>query len=183
MPVHTEQTSATHSSLQLHASAMNEWLESKTRQNNCQIRQLLEAPVWTGVSTDSRPKHLGPRRVVVVDDEAVVAITLAEILRRRDYRAVWFTQSVRAQAFMDACRPDLLIYDVTTPAIDELELASNLRSSYPDCPILFLSAIVSSRELEQRLGSLGPNLVLARKPVQISNLLRGVSSLVNSFPE
>ena len=70
------------------ASAMDHWLSEKNRQNERALRAIamLLPAVRKAGSLASGVDHVDPV-VAVVDDEAVIAITLAELLNRHGFRA------------------------------------------------------------------------------------------------
>jgi CheY-like chemotaxis protein len=57
--------------------------------------------------------HAG--RVFVVDDEPVIAETLAQILRREGFTTDFFTRATAALTSAQTFAPDLLIADVVIP--------------------------------------------------------------------
>ena len=88
----------------------------------------------------------------MVDDEPHIAVTLSEILERRGYLTVWFTQPVAALALMEAYKPDLLLTDFTMPILDGLALACRVKVMYPDCPVLMVSAIGNDPQITHRIS-------------------------------
>jgi FixJ family two-component response regulator len=65
-------------------------------------------------------------RVFIVDDEHVIASTLAAILRMHGYSATFFTSPVEALATSRSGVPDLLISDVAMPGISGIDLATQM---------------------------------------------------------
>jgi CheY-like chemotaxis protein len=161
-----------------HASAFSGWLATKTRENDVRKALLLGASEQLPVSIDGDLKGLHLATIVVVDDEPHVAITLSEILERRDYRTVWFTEPVAALALMEAHRPDLLLTDVNMPILDGFDLAICVKRIYPDCPVLIISAIGNDNQLTKRIATAGVSVALEAKPVQICRLLGRVAELI-----
>ena len=82
-------------------------------------------------------------RVFVVDDEHVIASTLAAILKLHGYSAAFFTSPLEALAAARSKAPDLLISDVAMPGISGIDLAIQMKISVPrvqDTPLLRTSS-------------------------------------------
>jgi CheY-like chemotaxis protein len=60
------------------------------------------------------------RQIFVVDDEPVIASTLATILQMNGFSAKFFTSPLEALNAARSKAPDLLISDVTMPEFPEL---------------------------------------------------------------
>jgi CheY-like chemotaxis protein len=75
-------------------------------------------------------------RVFVVDDEHVIASTLAAILTLHGYSATSFTSPQEALAAARSSAPDLLISDVLMPGFSGVDLAIQIKAQCPACKIL-----------------------------------------------
>ena len=92
------------------------------------------------------PSSSAPR-VFVVDDEPVIASTLAAILQMHGFSAKFFTSPLEALAAARAKSPDLLISDVEMPGLSGIELAIQMKAQYPTCKILLFSGRPSTLDL------------------------------------
>jgi CheY-like chemotaxis protein len=72
-------------------------------------------------------------RIFVVDDEPVIASTLAAILTLHGYSATSFTSPQEALNAARWMAPDLLISDVAMPGISGIDLAIQMKAQYPEC--------------------------------------------------
>ena len=77
--------------------------------------------------------------VFVVDDEVVIAKTLAIILRNEGFDAIAFHSPEQALERAKETAPDLLISDVAMPGMTGIELAIQMKSRFPQCKILLFS--------------------------------------------
>lgn len=78
--------------------------------------------------------------VFVVDDEDVIASTLAMILRSQGgFEARAFAMPLDALEAAQLYAPDLLISDVVMPALSGIDLTIQVREHCPDCKVLLIS--------------------------------------------
>lgn len=131
----------------------------------------------TGSSTDS-PK---PRRVVVAEDEALIRLDLAEMLREEGYEVVGEAgDGQEAVELAESLRPDLVIMDVKMPRRDGIDAASEIASKRI-APIVVLTAF-SQRELVERARDAGAMAYLV-KPFNITDLVPAIEVAVSRFAE
>ena len=114
-------------------------------------------------------------RIYIVDDEKLIAETLALILSMKGHSALWFTDPLEVIRMVEACPPDLLISDVMMPQLSGIDLAILVRSRFPHCNILLLSAHLD--HLPASCSSTCPGLVLLAKPVHPDAVLVAIYSL------
>jgi CheY-like chemotaxis protein len=86
-------------------------------------------------------------RVFVVDDEHVIASTLAAILKQHGYSATSFTSPQEALAAARSSAPDLLISDVLMPGLSGVDLAIQIKAQCPACKVLLFSGQATTRDL------------------------------------
>jgi CheY-like chemotaxis protein len=116
-------------------------------------------------------------RVFVVDDEPVIAATLATILRMNGFSARFFTDPVEALAAARLDAPDLLVSDVAMPGLTGINLAIQIKAQYPDCKILLFSGQATTQDLLEDARSQGHNFQLLQKPVHPSVMLSRIGEL------
>ena len=117
------------------------------------------------------------RQVFVVDDEKVIADTLAVILRSSGYQATAFynAQSALEQAGIRC--PDLVITDVVMPGMNGVEMAVLFRGRHPECKILLFSGQASTVNLLATAAAQGSAFELLTKPLHPTDLLARVATL------
>ena len=111
------------------------------------------------------------RRVLVVDDEQVIADTLAKILDLNGYEASAVYTGTAAVESAKSLRPDLIISDVIMPDMDGIQAAINIRSFLPDCKILLFSGQAATADLLENARAQGHEFEILGKPVHPSDLL------------
>ena len=109
--------------------------------------------------------------VFVVDDEAVIAQTLAIILTQAGFSASSFDHPDKAVAAGTQLRPDLLITDVMMPGMTGIELAIHFRKAQPQCRVLLFSGQAATADLLEESRARGYDFDLLSKPVHPADLL------------
>jgi DNA-binding NtrC family response regulator len=118
--------------------------------------------------------------IFVVDDEPVIASTLAAILRMNGFSAKFFTCPLDALTAARLKAPDLLISDVAMPGISGIELAIQMRAQYPTCKVLLFSGQATTMDLLEDARAQGHDFDLLQKPVPPTELLLEVGKRVNT---
>lgn len=113
--------------------------------------------------------------VLVVDDESVIADTLAEILSRSGYKGmpVYDGDTALETALLNP--PEMLITDVVLPGMTGIELAITVRRIFPDCKIILFSGQASTADLLATARAEGHTFTLLNKPLHPQDLLQRVS--------
>ncbi len=114
--------------------------------------------------------------VFVVDDEEVIAKTLALILRGDGFYAISFTDPSVALEKARGIEPNLLITDVLMPGMSGIDLAIEIKRIYPKCKTLLFSGQASTVDLLEKSRRDGHDFVLLQKPVHPADLLREIRS-------
>jgi DNA-binding response OmpR family regulator len=118
--------------------------------------------------------------VLVVDDEPVIADTLAEILTQSGFAAMAAYDGRSAVETAALVPPDLLIADDLSRQMSGVDLALAVKSESPDCKIILLSGQQSTATLLKWAKSCGPHISLLSKPVHPVDLISKVRSTLNS---
>ncbi len=85
-------------------------------------------------------RRTAPSRVLVVDDDAMVAEVVATYLVRAGFDIERAGDGASALEKAAARPPDLVVLDLTLPDIDGLEVCRRLRQAREDLPVLILTA-------------------------------------------
>lgn len=114
--------------------------------------------------------------VFVVDDEAVIAQTLAIILNQAGFQATAFDHPEKAISARTKSVPDLLITDVMMPGMTGVELAIHFRQVQPECKVLLFSGQAATADLLENARGQGYDFDLLSKPVHPADLLAKLRS-------
>ena len=118
----------------------------------------------------------GAPRVLVVDDEAMLADLLSQALRHEGWETATAKDGLDALAKASSFHPDVVILDVQMPRMDGLEALERLRARDPELPVLFLTARDAVADRVQGLRAGADDYVT--KPFRLAELLARVRALL-----
>jgi CheY-like chemotaxis protein len=121
------------------------------------------------------------QRVLVVDDDHLVADTLTMIFEKSGFTAKAAYSADQALACSREFSPDLLLCDVTMPGRDGLSLASDVAHELPACRILVLTGFYSNiKNVREHTRKFVRPVGILTKPCQPAELLREAVALLAS---
>lgn len=109
-----------------------------------------------------------PLRVLVVEDEAMVAALLQEIIMEAGGEVVGTISSGLASVGAAAVtRPDVIVMDIGLPGMDGIDAAAIIRARYA-IPSVLISGKDSGAQIAERLGHV--RIAYVKKPIQADEL-------------
>jgi CheY-like chemotaxis protein len=127
----------------------------------------LKTGTFMAEATDSTQKP----RVLVADDEQVIANTLAIILNQAGFEARAVYSGEKALELLDSFQPNMLISDVIMTGMTGIEAAIKTQEKLPSCKILLFSGQAATADLLERARSQGHEFEILAKPVHPTDLL------------
>jgi CheY-like chemotaxis protein len=110
-------------------------------------------------------------KVLVVDDEQLIANTITIILNSAGFEAQNAFTAQGALELLDVFRPEILLTDVAMPGMDGIELAIAILSKLPDCKIFLFSGQATTAELLDKAISQGHVFEILAKPIHPEHLM------------
>ncbi|MGB3333712.1 MAG: response regulator [Mycobacterium sp.] len=133
----------------------------------------------TEPTSDSSPRPA--RRVLIAEDEALIRLDLAEMLREEGYEVVGEAgDGQEAVELAELLRPDLVILDVKMPRRDGIDAASEIAAKRI-APIVILTAF-SQRDLVERARDAGAMAYLV-KPFTAGDLVPAIELALSRSDE
>jgi DNA-binding response OmpR family regulator len=121
------------------------------------------------------------QRVLVVDDDPLVADTLQMIFKNHGFQAEACYSAADGMARARSFAPQLLVCDVTMPDETGLQLAEKMQQELPACKVLMLSAYSSNAiKVEMQAKRMKRTLKLLSKPCRPELLLEEVEALLRA---
>jgi DNA-binding NtrC family response regulator len=115
------------------------------------------------------------KSVFVVDDERLVADSIAMILRRNGYMALPLYDAESVLAQLETTKPAVVISDVQMPGMNGVQLAVLIRERYPDCRVLLFSGAATADLLDDARRK-GYVFEILQKPIPPAELLTKIAA-------
>ncbi len=109
--------------------------------------------------------------VLVVDDESIVAETVAAILNQNGFQATVAHDGASAMEMARQCAPDIVLTDVVMPDGSGVDLGVMISRMAPACRIVLFSGRISSGELLEHVRACGYSFEVLAKPLPAEELL------------
>jgi CheY-like chemotaxis protein len=121
------------------------------------------------------------KRVLVVDDDRLVADTLRLIFKTNGFQAEACYSAADGLKRARSFAPQLLLCDVTMPEENGLQLAEKVHREMPECKVLMLTAYASNAiQVELHSEQTKRPLKLLNKPCQPELLLKEAEELLRT---
>jgi CheY-like chemotaxis protein len=117
------------------------------------------------------PEGVRKVKIIVIDDEPVIAETVAEILKDEGYEAVFVASGDSAIELARAIKPDIVLSDVIMPGINGIETAIQIRAIAPSCKIILFSGQAETVDLLDTAHAQGHDFQIIAKPIKPEALL------------
>jgi CheY-like chemotaxis protein len=117
------------------------------------------------------PDHTAKPKVLVADDERVIADTLAMILNQSGFEARAVYSGEKALELAPAFEPDMLISDVIMADLNGIDAAIRMRALRPGIKVLLFSGQAATADLLEKARTQGYEFEILAKPVHPRDLL------------
>lgn len=122
-------------------------------------------------------------KVLVADDEQIIANTLVSILNKAGFEARAVYSGEEAVEMAQSFQPDMLISDVIMSGINGIEAAIEVRAKLPSCKVLLFSGQAATMGLLEKARANNYHFEILAKPIHPADLLaklRGSGMLTSS---
>jgi DNA-binding response OmpR family regulator len=117
-------------------------------------------------------------KIIVVDDEPVIADTLVNMLQGEGHDAFAVSNgksAISLTKLMRPARPDLLVTDVVMPGMNGVETAKEMVKLVPTCRIILFSGQAASTDLVSKAEAEGYSFEILAKPINPNILLATIN--------
>ena len=109
------------------------------------------------------------RKVYYIEDEQFLGKIVYETLEQQGFEVRWETDGAKVISGFKVFSPDVIVLDIMLPNIDGYTLCRQIRSMFPNIPIIFLTAKVETADLVKGFDAGGTDYM--RKPFSIEELI------------
>jgi CheY-like chemotaxis protein len=117
------------------------------------------------------PDKANKPKVLVADDERVIADTLAMILNQSGFEARVAYSGEKALELATDFQPEMLISDVIMAGLNGIDAAIKIREVLPSIKILLFSGQAATADLLEKARGQGYEFEILAKPVHPQDLL------------
>ena len=137
---------------------------------------------WAQATTGETAMRNTRHKILVVDDEHVIASTLATILGYQGFETA--TAYSGEEAIQVACsfQPNFMLSDVMMGAMNGVESAMEILRTLPECRVLFISGTAEYPEFLGNARAKGFNFEVLAKPIPPPELLAKISQILSPRP-
>jgi CheY-like chemotaxis protein len=114
---------------------------------------------------------LDERRVLIVDDETIIADTAALIFAKKGFASRAVYSAEQALELMPSWTPHLAVVDIKLPGMSGIDLAIRMKAEYPDCKLVLFSGFIDATQLLRDAEADGHQFKVLAKPVAPLELL------------
>lgn len=118
----------------------------------------------------------GPLRVLVVDDDPIVAGTIVSILKQHGFEATAVYSGEAAINQAAETRPDVLLTEVVMHGMTGIDAAIKIKELRPNCRVLLFSGNPATVQLLAEAELQGYTLEVLPKPLPPNVLIERLSS-------
>lgn len=128
-------------------------------------------PFGTDSAQDGPASQAPAPRILVVDDEVLIADTIVQILNRNGFIAEAAYSGEQAIEIARTTCPELVLSDVLMPTIDGVEAAIQISQLCPETRIVLFSGQAATIEILSRARERGYTFELLPKPIHPTALI------------
>ena len=115
-------------------------------------------------------------RILVVDDEKSIRLTLTEFLRRAGYEAEGAEDAPAALRLLESMKPDVVVTDVILPGMNGIELMREIHAAAPEVKLIVMTGEPTAETAADALRADAVDYLM--KPVSRHALFSAVASAV-----
>ena len=122
-------------------------------------------------------------RILIVDDEPVIANTLSQVFAREGCEARAALSAEEAIELIREWQPDKAIIDIRLGAMNGVEFALRLMETYPSCQTTLLSGVLDLTDAVAPARDLGYDFLILQKPIHPRDLLTLIANRLSNAIE
>jgi len=110
-------------------------------------------------------------KIIVIDDETLIAETVEEILNHEGFEARAVSSGAAAIRLAEDWQPDIVLSDVIMPGQNGIEIGIRIREIAPNCRIILFSGQAATVDLLEKARRQGHRFEILAKPIKPEQLV------------
>jgi two-component system phosphate regulon response regulator OmpR len=119
------------------------------------------------------------RRVLLVEDDAYIAVGLTQALSTHGMHVDVVHTGARVLRAVEAFRPQVVVLDVMLPDANGFDVYRELAAAWPELPVIFSTGHADELDVEAQAPLRLPHVELLRKPYPTETLLAAIERVMN----
>jgi CheY-like chemotaxis protein len=119
-------------------------------------------------------------RVIVIDDESLIAETVVEILKAEGFEATAVSSGLSAIELAKIWSPDVVLSDVIMPGLNGIETGTRIREVAPSCKVILFSGQAATVDLLEEARQYGHRFDILAKPIKPEQLVSAIRAKYSS---
>jgi CheY-like chemotaxis protein len=115
-------------------------------------------------------------KIIVIDDESLIAETVVEILNEEGFEATPVSSGASAIELAKTVRPAIVLSDVVMPGLNGIETGIRIREIVPSCRIILFSGQAATVDLLEQARQKGHRFDILAKPIKPEHLISVIRS-------
>ena len=120
---------------------------------------------------------MAERSILVVDDELLIRDLLYDFFKDQGWEISIADNGKRALELLKSKEFDLLLTDIKMPEMDGLDLASKVKLSHPNLPIMLMTGYPSVESAVSGLRNKVEDYII--KPFNINQLFKSIEKIIS----
>ncbi len=120
-------------------------------------------------------------KVLVIDDERIVADTLATILRMSGFETTALYSGEEAMEWVESFHPDIVLSDIRMKQVSGIDTAIHIRERHPECRVILFTASAISESARLRIEEL--NFEFLERPLHPRDVLTYLRNIDGHLPQ
>ena len=117
------------------------------------------------------------KKILYIEDEPFLGKIVKETLESQDFEVLLKDDGALVMDAFKSFIPDICILDVMLPNVDGFTLGLQIRSKYPNLPIIFVTAKIETDDLLKGFESGGTDYI--KKPFSMKELIARINNQMN----
>ena len=126
------------------------------------------------MSSTTKPKSKLAKKILVVEDEGEIGLSLNLILSERDLEMDYVKSLLAADEYLQKSKPAAIILDNKLPDGYGVDFISYLRKKYPEIKIIMISGFSSARDVALNNGA----AVFLEKPFSLEKVNEAIDTVL-----
>ena len=118
-----------------------------------------------------------PKKILITDDALFMRVTLKKLLTDNGYEIAG--EAANGQEAVEqyaACRPDLVLMDITMPVMDGIAATRSIKGSDPSANVVMCTAMGQKNMVMEALQAGAKDFII--KPFQPDRVLESIKKLI-----